>query len=181
VLQTLTNLLGDVQDAARSVSPLTRPGGMSADDAATSGEGGGVANDATVVDSLKEREKKRLEQNREAAKRFRQKKKNHMAELEDAVAALRADNARLQADLAATRDQLGAAAGGGAGVLEEPLPAAILQVRASRESPARPPPFRCSANCEVSQRRSSVDAAGQQRGTTGGAGIQRVSGMAGAC
>eukprot|EP00892_Ulva_mutabilis_P002889 jgi/Ulvmu1/12600/UM092_0030.1 len=73
-------------------------------------DGLGMAGETAAI---QEREKKRLAQNREAAKRFRQKKKNHMQELEEMVAALRADNAKLR--LAAGGG--GEAPGGGVGVL----------------------------------------------------------------
>jgi hypothetical protein len=63
--------------------------------AAAPGEDGGADPGAE-----KEREKRRLAQNREAAKRFRAKKKGYLAELEETVAFLRRENEALQARLA---------------------------------------------------------------------------------
>jgi hypothetical protein len=100
------------------------------------GSSGAPGDGRITLEAAKEREKRRLEQNRAAAKRFRAKKKGHLAQLEATVASLRRENEALQARLAGAaagqgasqEDTLGVGAGAGtvgAGAVQPP---AILQV-----------------------------------------------------
>jgi hypothetical protein len=77
------------------------------------GSSGAPGDGRITLEAAKEREKRRLEQNRAAAKRFRAKKKGHLAQLEATVASLRRENEALQARLA------GAAAGASLGASQE--------------------------------------------------------------